>query len=112
LSRDDRPSLEPLEMQRIVLDAAEWKTFGNFLIALTRALGAPDWHGASVDAFIDSMVIGDINRLEPPYTIVLQSLRRTPPDLQREVRGFCAMINQAAAAGRGTDLEVGIEIPV
>jgi RNAse (barnase) inhibitor barstar len=98
-------------LQRIVLDASEWKSFDDFDGSLRRVLGAPDWHGNNVDAFIDSMVYGDINWLESPYTIVIQALDRAPAEVQQEVRAFSAHINRAAAAYHGTEREVGIEIP-
>jgi len=30
---------------------------------------APDWHGHNLDALADSIISGDINAVEPPYTI-------------------------------------------
>jgi hypothetical protein len=38
-------------MKIIEIDASGWKTVVDFLEALKRAIGAPDWHGLSPDAF-------------------------------------------------------------
>ena len=42
-------------MRIIELDAAKWKTIIDFYDALLASLGAPEWHGKSPDALIDSM---------------------------------------------------------
>jgi RNAse (barnase) inhibitor barstar len=42
-------------MRIIELDAENWETAIDFYKALLPALGAPEWHGYSPDALIDSM---------------------------------------------------------
>jgi hypothetical protein len=44
-------------MPVIELDAARWKNIVEFLNDLLAALRAPDWHGYSPDALIDSMIV-------------------------------------------------------
>ena len=63
-------------MRTIRLNAENWKTVLDFYDALLAALGAPDWHGASIDAMIDSMIWGGINDVDPPYTVQIQNLGR------------------------------------
>ena len=51
----------------IELDANRWKSPLDFYAALLGALGAPDWHGTSVAALIDTMIWSeDINTVRPP----------------------------------------------
>jgi len=52
------------------LDAAGWKTAADLWAALLPALGAPDWHGNSLDALFDSLV-ARLNRVQPPMIIEL-----------------------------------------
>lgn len=60
-------------MRVIELDAQSWKTCEDYVSALRTALGSPEWHGSSVDAFLDSMVYGDINEITPPYRIIIKN---------------------------------------
>ena len=53
-------------MRIIDLSATNWKSTLDFYDALLAALGAPRGHGKSVDALIDSMVWGGMNKVEPP----------------------------------------------
>ena len=57
-------------MRIVELHADGWVTATDFVNALKKAIGAPDWHGSSADAFLDSMIYhDDINALKSPYTI-------------------------------------------
>ena len=56
-------------MRKIDRDAASWMTPLHFYAALLPALGAPEWHGNSVPAIVDSMIGGEINAVEPPYIV-------------------------------------------
>ena len=56
-------------MRIIEIDGSDWQSVKDFLTTLRAAIGAPDWHGWSVNAFIDSMIWGGINQIEPPYEI-------------------------------------------
>jgi barstar (barnase inhibitor) len=70
---------------QIDLDASKWKTLLDFYDALLSALGAPEWHGRSINALIDSMIGGDINKIEPPYIIRVRSTASLPKDLRDEI---------------------------
>src|SRR5579863_8694322 len=69
------------DMKIIELDAANWTTILDFCDALLVGIGAPEWHGASVDAFADSMIFGGINAVEPPYTVRIRNTRQLPTDV-------------------------------
>jgi len=49
---------------------------------------APKWHGRNLAALNDSLITGDINEIEPPYTIINMntvSAKEKITDFQREV---------------------------
>ena len=56
----------------IVLDGRHWQDANDFYDAFFTAVGAPKWHGRSLDALNDSIGAGQINRMETPYTIVVR----------------------------------------
>ena len=72
-------------MKIIDLDAANWTTILDFYKALLPGLGAPDWHGRSIDALADSMIFGGINAVEPPYTVRIRNTRQLPKDVLNEI---------------------------
>lgn len=100
-------------MRIIHLDATKWKTVLDFCRALLSAIGAPKEHGKSPDAFVDSMIWGGINAVEPPYTICISGTVMLPKD----VREYVELVKQALARGRldyqkrrSGDVDVVIEI--
>jgi RNAse (barnase) inhibitor barstar len=58
-------------MWTVKLDATSWGSVSDFYSALLGAIGAPDWHGRSMDALVDSLVFGGINTLRPPIEIIV-----------------------------------------
>lgn len=58
-----------MTLPTLELDASSWKTAQDFRLALKTAIGAPEWHGDIVGAFLDSMFGGGVNALQPPYVI-------------------------------------------
>jgi hypothetical protein len=72
-------------MRVIELNAANWKTVGDFYAALLPELGAPEWHGDSVNALVDSMIWGEINQIDPPYRIIVRNVRDLPRDVANEL---------------------------
>lgn len=100
-------------MRTIELDAAKWKTVLDFCHALFDAIGAPEVHGMSPDAFVDSMIWGGMNSVEPPYAVLVSDLATAP----KEVRDYVELVKEALWEGRvyrkrhnGDDVEVSIEI--
>lgn len=70
----------------IELYGADWKRPLDLYETLLPALGAPDWHGESNAALIDSMIYGGINSVHPPYIIRIRGARRWPPAVRAEVQ--------------------------
>ena len=58
-------------MRLIELDARSWKNSDDFYDALLPEVGAPNWHGRNLNALEDSIFIGDINAIEPPFEILI-----------------------------------------
>ncbi|WP_244427195.1 barstar family protein [Methyloferula stellata] len=100
-------------MRVIELDATNWKTWEDFYVALLGALGAPEWHGDSVNALVDSMIWGGINEIDPPYKFVVRNLRQAPSDVAEAVEDAKAALARGRADFRtrkGRDIIVDFEI--
>ncbi|PBN44307.1 barstar family protein [Sphingobium sp. D43FB] len=63
-------------MNVVELNAQRWETRDDFYDALLSKLGAPDWHGRSIAALIDSMIVGDINEVKLPTRVIVTGLDR------------------------------------
>jgi RNAse (barnase) inhibitor barstar len=75
-------------MRVIRLDAHRWAGVGDFHTDLMAALEAPDWHGESMNALIDSMIHGYINGVEPPYRIEIEHAQ----DMALDVEAWVAQV--------------------
>jgi hypothetical protein len=94
-------------MRIIELHADGWITAMDFANALKKAIGAPDWHGESVDAFLDSMIYhDDINALKSPYTIRIRGAAKAGSGAQDFARLLAQAITKHGARDWGGDLEV------
>ncbi len=82
------------------LDASDWQTRSDFYDALRIVLGVPDWHGSSIDAFVDTMIYGDFNDLKPPYTLIIGGWKQAPLVVQHEIRLFVSVLIKHGAKGR------------
>lgn len=72
-------------MRTFTLDASEWKTPLDFYESILAVLEAPHWHGANMNALIDSLIYGGINGIEPPYKIWIKGAAKLPPSVQTEL---------------------------
>ena len=86
-------------MREIRLSAEEWTTAEDFYAALLGALGAPEWHGHTMDALWDSMTGGDINAVNPPYRVRIQEADLLPAACAEVVDQFEALAAQARLEG-------------
>lgn len=98
-----------------VLDvsAASWRTVPDLYKDILRRLDAPDWHGESVDALIDSMIYGGINGLLPPYVIRVHDADDLPDRVASELECAAQAIADARTERRvrtGIDVDVRIDI--
>jgi hypothetical protein len=97
----------------VELDASNWTNVLDFYESILARLGAPPEHGRSVDALVDSMVWGGMNKVEPPYTIKIRNTDGVCRDLLAEI----ALVTNAIAAARsealkrtGHDVDVRFEV--
>ena len=100
-------------MRVIPLDATDWETPIDFFQSLARALGSPGGHGMSVDAFVDSMIWGGINSVEPPYAVQVKNIHSAPKEVADEVSLMASVIaiaRQERIMRRGDNIEVSISI--
>ncbi|MBB4155650.1 RNAse (barnase) inhibitor barstar [Sphingomonas jinjuensis] len=103
-------------MNIVELDARYWNAPADFYNALLRQLGAPDWHGESIPAMIDSMIVGDINEVALPLRVIVTGLSKTSEAAFDElVKAFSALGRYGAVAHITADrasLELADDMPV
>lgn len=64
----------------------------DFYRSMLPQLDAPEWHGRNLDALWDSIGVGSINKVEPPYRIVFvnsDSVSDSLAELARKVLLVC-----------------------
>ena len=82
-------------MREIALSGAHWKTPEDFYCALLSSLEAPEWHGHNLDALRDSITVGDINEVNPPFLVRISGLDGLPPECKEVLDGFVDIIEEA-----------------
>lgn len=100
-------------MRTIELKADDWKSVLDFYKALFAALEAPNWHSASIDAAIDSIVWGGINKVQPPYLIRVTGARKLSAAIRKELETLAREIQEHREdhrRRRNEDVEVSLEI--
>ena len=100
-------------MRVIALDGRGWRSYDDFFNALLPALGAPDWHGRNYAALLDSISVGGINEVEPPYRIEISGARHMSADLLRficELRADVERREREAVADRRPEVRVEIAL--
>lgn len=97
-------------MNIVKLVAQYWQTSDDFYRALLRKLGAPDWHGKSITALIDSMIVGDINEVGSPMRVVVTGLDRASETAFDELISAFAALARYGAVARITSDHASIEI--
>jgi hypothetical protein len=63
--------IEACPVMRLTLNFESWQTQDDFYEALFNVLGAPSWHGCNFNALRDSIGVGNINSVEPPYRFII-----------------------------------------
>lgn len=86
-------------MTRVRLDAAGWQVREDFWEALLPGIGAPEWHGHSLDALFDALV-ADLTTAKPPLTVEIAGAARTPAAL-------VAYLTRIAEVFRDAEAETG-----
>ena|SRR5215469_2027117 len=100
-------------MRIIELNAAPWRNVWDLDDALKEALGSCEGHGSSVDAWIDSMIYGGMNAVEPPYVIRVVGTASVGAKLQDAIWELAEAIREARAwrlEHYGDDVDVSFQI--
>lgn len=96
----------------IDIDVNNCSTIVQFIDKLLLKLGAPQGHGKSVDALIDSMIYGEMNAIEAPYTVRIHNLETATPELRRDLNILSKYIIDAGDErlnSEGVDMRVKFE---
>ena len=91
----------------ILIDWSELNSEEAFYKSVLEQLGAPAWHGHNLDALWDSVGVGQINGVEPPYRIVMRGVRHVPEGLVEFVRRVAMVFLDAAMARDGIEVKFG-----
>ncbi len=97
----------------IELDASRWKTAQDFRLALKDAIGAPEWHGDIVGAFLDSIFGGGINALATPYVIRVVNTADLGAEVKEVLHDFSSAMAETRArrlARMGEDVAVRLDV--
>jgi len=85
-------------MKVIRLDASGWRSPEDFYSALLPQLEAPDWHGRNLNALEESLRDGDINKVEPPFKVVVKDAPSEMGDFLSEVAAVFNDVRDATRA--------------
>jgi hypothetical protein len=99
-------------MRLIELDGKRWNSPLDFLRSLKAALGSPEGHGMSPDAFVDSMIYGGMNSIEPPYVVRITNISGVPKEVADCISLMISVLQEARQERlqrRGDDIEISIE---
>jgi RNAse (barnase) inhibitor barstar len=96
-------------MRIIELDATNWTELLDFYQELIKMLGSPKWHGLSINAFVDSIVYGGINKIIPPFKIIIYNTNSISIILRNQINRDISYINEHIKSKK---LEKEIEISI
>ncbi|BBM04000.1 barstar family protein [Microbulbifer sp. GL-2] len=85
----------------ITVDWKQIESEDDFYNIFLSQVKAPDWHGRNLDALIDSIVTGDINSIEPPYTIHNLNTGFAPRHITEFQLKVLAIFNEGVVENRG-----------
>ena len=102
------------DQKRIIeVDASRWTLRTDLYDAILPLLGALDWHGRNMNALTESIVWGEINAVEPPYTLRVRGTANLPPGVAEEL----GWLEEDGASARqdfygmfGRDVDVDVEL--
>lgn len=86
-------------VQHVILSAKRWRTSNDVYDDLFCALGSPTWHGKNFNALHDSIVTGQINTLEIPYTLTIREISSAKSEARLFVDDLVSLIRKFEAEG-------------
>lgn len=87
------------DVPHLTLDAKSWRSSGDVYEDLFNVLGSPAWHGKNFDALHDSIVTGQINSLEVPYTLSICGMSSAKPEVRLFVKHLIDLISRFESEG-------------
>lgn len=91
-------------VKELLLNGAEWTCKDDVYTSFFRAVEAPAWHGRNFDALRDSIEIGQINNVEPPYRVIIQNYSQIGAEARQMANDFVDLLREIGA--RGCPVEV------
>lgn len=91
-------------MRQIVLSGDNWTVPDDVYTALLSSLGAPDWHGHHLDALWESITGGDINRINPPFSIRVTGVDSVPEDCRTLLNRIIDLLSEVNAVGVNVEM--------
>lgn len=85
---------------KVLIDWSAIHSQESFYDCVLNQLAAPEWHGRNLNAFADSIVTGDINKIEPPYTIISENGNCVESELAWFYHEVIAIFHEAINEGR------------
>ncbi|MHC4213802.1 MAG: barstar family protein [Planctomycetota bacterium] len=88
----------------------DWKEIDSqeeFYDLFLKQVKAPKWHGHNLDALADSLITGQINEIEPPYTIINLNTGSAPGHMNKFQREVLSIFSDASIERR--EIKVVIE---
>ncbi len=90
----------------IVIDGHDWETELDLIEAIIKGVDGPFWHGRNYNALYDSLVIGSVNGIDPPYDFVIRPPANPTPELAAAISYFLATIEEWRTEGAGVSARV------
>ncbi len=94
-----RPMADLDDVQELEMDAAGWTSSDAVYDSFFKAVGAPDWHGRSLDALNDSIATGGINKAEVPYRLVVRNASKAGAEARKMIDRFAELIQDIQTDG-------------
>ncbi len=94
------------DIPNIEMNVAGWKSEEDFYKAFFCAVGAPEWHGKSLDALDDSIGSGAINKIEVPYRLILRNTQRANVKFASFLSALAVLIDRLRSNGCPVELRI------
>ena len=101
-----RPIMTLKNIPLLKLDAVGWKNSDDVYESLFTVLGSPAWHGKNFSALNDSIVTGNINTIEVPYTLSIRSMKSANSEVRRFVSDLVDFISQREEEGCPVSIQI------
>jgi RNAse (barnase) inhibitor barstar len=85
---------------KIFINWDEINSFDDFFDIFLPQVKAPDWHGRNMNALSDSIVTGDVNKIEPPFCVISTGVDNMAPCAKEVYSAVSEIFKEANDAGR------------